>query len=100
MTMNAKASPGGKASSLFADVKELHSHLAARDTKTKITIFNPEQAGPQQGEGDSTAIGMVVVINSSTFDEAFKHAEELRTGLGCNCVCSGETEITCTCPDN
>ena len=95
--MNAKPPSGGPASVLLQDARDLRSQLASRDAQTKLTIL-PGDA-PGSGDDDVSAVGFVIVITGHTAEAAFNHAESLRKDLGCNCVSSGETEITCACPD-
>lgn len=92
--MNTTTKPDGAGAALLGQTKAIRASLKGT-AKTKLTIFAPD---PKDGGGAQTA-NFVITITGETIDAAFKHAEELRTVLGCNCVSTGDTEITCTCPD-
>lgn len=96
--MDGKTSSGHKVAALYDEAQKLGASLASRDTRTKFILWPGNPAGGHTGGAGPQAIGFVITITGKTMEAAYEHAKEL-TEAGCNCVSSGETEFTCTCPD-
>ena len=83
---------------VLATAKTLQGQMSSGETSVRLTITSGAgEVGPIP-EDNIVEKPFKIVIQSETADIAYGHAKDLEN-IGCNCVSSGETEVTCTCPD-
>jgi hypothetical protein len=92
-------------SRLAQDISRSLKSRASDGTSFEVKVTSGAQDGEGGGgnggggRGDAgVAARCTIIIRSPTYDEAFKHAEEL-TEAGWVCGSSGDNEFTCTGPD-
>jgi hypothetical protein len=87
----------------------LDAAQSLRKTLSKVRDRHPDfpKIGVQVTETEESACPgapsvsarMVVTISAVTAERAFELAKPFEDRLGCICTSSGETEVTCDCPD-